>query len=73
MPQGSILGPLFFLVHVNDVNKVPALDSIMFPADENLFYSHQNIKSIFGTVNCKLQKICEWLRANKLSLKCDEN
>ena len=32
------------------------------------FCSHQNIKALFGTVNCELQKICKWFKANKLSL-----
>ena len=41
----------------------------MFADDTNLFYSHQNIETLFGTVNCELEKICEWSRANKLSLK----
>ena len=35
---------------------------------QTFFYSHQDIKSLFGTVNCELEKICEWFRANKLSL-----
>ena len=39
----------------------------MFADDTNLFYSHQNIKTL-RTVNCELEKICEWFRANKLSL-----
>ena len=69
MPQGSILEPLLFLVYVNDLNKASdVLDSIMFADDTNLFYSHQNIKNVFGKVNCELQKICEWFRANKLFL-----
>ena len=34
----------------------------------SLFHFHKNIKTFFGTVNCKLQKLCEWFRANKLSL-----
>ena len=69
MSQGSILGPLLFLFYVNDLNKAfDVLDPIMFADDTNLFYSHQNIKTLSGTVNCELQKICEWFRANKLSL-----
>ena len=32
------------------------------------YYSHRNSKTRFGTVNCELQKICQWFRANKLSL-----
>ena len=69
MPQGSILGLLLFLVYVNDLNKASdVLEPIMFADDTNLFYSHQNIKTLFGTVNCELEKICEWFRANKLTL-----
>ena len=69
VPQGSILGPLLFLVYVNDLNKASdVLDSTMFADDTNLFYSHQNIKTLFRKVNCELEKICEWFRANKLSL-----
>ena len=55
--QGSVLGPLLSLVYVIDLNKVSdVLDPIVFADDENLFYSHQNIKTLFGTVNCELQK-----------------
>ena len=67
--QDSILGSLLFLVYVNDLNKTSdVLDPIMFADDTNLFYSHQNIKILFRTVNCELEKIYEWFRANKLSL-----
>ena len=69
MPQGSILGPLLFLVQVNNLNKASdVLDSIIFSHDTNLFYSHQNIEPLFRTVNCELEKICEWFRASKFSL-----
>ena len=69
MPQGSVLGPLLALFYVNDLSKASdVLDPKMFADDTNLFYSHENIKTLFGTVNCELQKVCKWFRANKLFL-----
>ena len=67
--QGSILGLLLFLIYVNDLCSASnILDPIMFADDTNLFYSHQNISSLFMTVNNELDKIGEWFKANKLSL-----
>ena len=42
VPQDSILGPLLFLIYVNDLPNV--LDPIMFADDTNLFFSNSNIK-----------------------------
>ena len=69
VPQDSVLGSLVCLVYVNDLNKTSdVLNPIMFADYTNLFNSHQNIKTIYRTVNCELEKICEWFRANTLSL-----
>ena len=68
VPQGSILGPLLFLIFVNDLNKSTSLDPIMFADDTNLFYSNENIDTLFETVNKELVNINVWFQANKLSL-----
>ena len=72
VPQGSILGPLLFLIYVNDLCSASNILDPMFADDTNLFYSHQNISSLFMTVNNELDKIGEWFKANKLSLNVKE-
>ena len=53
--QSSILGPLLFLIFVNDLkNSTKLLDPIMFADDTNLFYTDKNIKVLFETVNKEL-------------------
>ena len=42
VPQGSILGPLFFILYVNDLNNASLLDVILFADDTNLFISHND-------------------------------
>ena len=73
VPQGSILGPLLFLLYVNDLkNASDLLDPIMFADDTNLFCTHRDIKYLFSTVNNELEKINEWFISNKLSLNVEK-
>ena len=67
VPQGSLLGPLLFLIYVNDMKDASkSLDCIMFTDDTNFFYSQKNIMGLLYTVNSELEKISQWFKANKL-------
>ena len=69
VPQGSILGSLLLLIYVNDLcNASNILEPIMFADDTNLSFSHQNISTLFLTVNNELHKIGGWFEANRLLL-----
>ena len=69
VPQGSVLGPLLFLIYMNDISKCSKILSfILFADDTNLFYSHKNTDVLVKTMNQELRKITSWLSANKLSL-----
>ena len=69
VPQGSILGPLLFLLYVNDLQYVSnIIKPIMFADDTNLFLSNRDIKQLFLRVNQELTHFQTWFNANKLSL-----
>ena len=68
VPQGSIVGPLHFVIFVNGLS-TKLLYPTMFADDINLFNTNKNIKVLFETVNKELNYVTEWFIANNLSLK----
>ena len=73
VPHGSILGPLLFILHINDiVNTTSLLELILFADDTTLLFSHQDIASQNDIINNKLQEICNWFQVNKLSVNASK-
>lgn len=74
LPQGSILGPLLFLLYVNDLPNVSnKLSKILFADDTSVFYSHKNPEILIKVVNEELDKLSTWFKSNKLSLNIKKN
>ena len=74
VPQGSVLGPLLFLIYINDFASCSELlDFHLFADDSNLFYKHKNISIVQSHLNNELSKIHLWLCANKLSLNIEKS
>jgi hypothetical protein len=68
VPQGSILGPILFLIYINDLPLCSLLKSFLFADDTALLESGPNLQELVNFINVEFQKVCTYFRRNRLAL-----
>ena len=68
VPQGSILGPILFLIYVNDISRCTSCHVLSFADDTTISLSGTNIVDLYNTMNQELEHINQWFQSNKLCL-----
>ena len=69
VPQGSVLGPLFFLIYVNDmVSACKELELVLFADDTNIFAKSKEPSELFRKVNRGMNELHRWFKCNRLTL-----
>ena len=71
--QGSILGPLLFLIYVNEMPQAVKLNLFLYADDSCLMYQHRDVNEFEKQLNKDFENVCNWFVDNKLSIHFSED
>ena len=71
--RGAILGPLLFLIYVNDIRHTVISTLLLYADDPYILYQHKDVVQIEKRLNENFENLCDWFVDNKLRIHFGED